>query len=135
MVMEMYPKVNDMYPKVSEMYPKLEILWKNQAVPAHSRRSFNEYGKKVLNESGVKEIIDKKKDELFTIVKAKGATNIYDAEQDILSVVKDVLGNSPDIVEKLKPGAFNTGADLDMVFLVGGIYLRDLILPDLGFPT
>lgn len=132
---EIYPIVKEIYPMVMEMYPKVEILWKNQAAPAHSRRSFNAYGKKILRESGIKEIIDEKKDEFFTMVKAKGATNAYDAEQDILLAVKDVLGKSPDIIEKLKPGAFNTGADLDMVFLVGGIYLRDLILPDLGFPA
>jgi hypothetical protein len=121
--------------KVDDIFPKIEILWKDKMTPAHSRRSFNAYGRKVLKESGIKEIIDEKKEELLALVKAKGATNVYDAEQNILSTVKDVLGNSPDIVERLKPGAFNTGADLDMVFLVGGIYLRDLILPELGFPA
>ncbi|HUC02169.1 MAG TPA: hypothetical protein VMA75_04720 [Candidatus Paceibacterota bacterium] len=130
---EIYPMVKEIYPMVMEMYPKMEILWKDKAVPAHSRRSFNAYGEKVLKESGVKEVIDAKKDELLALIKAKGAKNVYDAEQDILFVVKDVLGHSPEIIDKLKPGAFNTGADLDMVFFVGGIYLRDLILPDLGF--
>ena len=125
--------LKDVRGKVDDMSPKLDILWKDKLASAHSRRRLNAYGEKVLKESGVKEIIDEKKKELFILIKARGAKNIYDAEQDILSVVKQLPERYPDIVDKLKTGAFNTGADLDIVLFTGGIYLRDLILPDLGF--
>ncbi len=127
--------LKDVRSKVDDMSPKLDILWKDKLASAHSRRRLNAYGEKVLKESGIKEIIDEKKKELFGLIKAKEAKNIYDAEENILSVVKRLPEQYPDIVNKLKTGAFNTGTDLDTVLYAGGIYLRDLILPDLGFPS
>ncbi len=44
-----------------------------------------------------------------------------------------LLGNTREIIDRLKPGAFKTGADIEMVLFVGGVYLRDLIFADLGF--
>jgi hypothetical protein len=125
----------EMRSKVDDMSPKLDILWKDKLASAHSRRELNTYGKKVLEESGIKEIINERKIELLNLVKAKGSKNIYDAEQDILSVVKRLPERYPNIVDALKTGAFNTGADMDTVLFAGGIYLRDLILQDLGFPA
>jgi hypothetical protein len=127
--------LKDVRRTVDDMAPKLDILWKDKLASAHSRRELNAYGEKVLEESGIKEIINERKTELFDLVKAKGSKNIYDAEQDILSVVRQLPRRYPNIVDALKTGAFNTGADMDTVLFAGGIYLRDLILRDLGFPA
>lgn len=108
-------------------------MWADRAAPAHSPRKLNAYGIKILNESGIKEIIDEKKSTLLDIVKKKDIKNAYDAEQAVLLTVEKLPEHCPDIVDKLKNGAFKTGANLDTVLLVGGIYLRDLIFPDLGF--
>jgi len=131
----MSSRMDVMSAKVDDMFPKMEILWMDKSAPAHSRRKLNEYGENVLNGSGIKEIIDERKGQLFDLIKEKGSKNIYDAEEDVLSVVKQLTVRCPEIVDQLKTGAFNTGADLDTVLFVGGIYLRDLILPDLGFPN
>jgi hypothetical protein len=131
--MMMQKSLEDIKPKVDDMYPKVDILWKDKVAPAHSPRKLNEYGQKILKESSIKEIIDEKKATLLELVKAKGVTNAYDAEQAVLLVVKELPAHCPDVVDRLKNGAFNAGANLDTVLLVGGIYLRDLIFPDLGF--
>jgi hypothetical protein len=108
-------------------------LWVNRAAPSHSPRVLNGYGNDVLDKSGIKQIIDAKKDELLAAVKAKHVKNPYDAEQVVLAVVRELPRRYPSIIDELKVGAFQSGASLDLVFLVGGLYLRDLIFPDLGF--
>jgi hypothetical protein len=127
--------LKDVKSKVDDISPKMEILWNDEIAPAHSRRILNEYGEKVLRGSGIKDIIDKKRAELFKLVAEKGSKNIYDVEEDILTVAKQLPERYPEIVDMLKTGAFNTGADLNVVLYAGGIYLWDLILPDLGFPA
>jgi len=113
---------------------RVKTLWKDEVAPAHSPRRLNERGTNILNGSGVKDIIDEKKNGLLAVLKEKKLKNPYDAEQCILQVVSDFKKDN-DVVEKLKIGAFSVGADIDTVLLVGGLYLRDLIFPDLGFST
>lgn len=125
--------LDDIRPKVSEMSPKVDILWKDKLAPSHSPRQLNDRGKSVLNDSGIKEIIDEKKERLVTLVKAKNSTTAYDAEQTILNVVKELQQHCPDIIDRLKDGAFKVGADIPTLLFVGGIYLRDQIFTDLGF--
>ncbi len=126
-------KINDIYERFIRVEERVDTLWKDKVAPAHSPRQLNEYGSKILEESGIKEIIEEKKEMLLSLVKEKGATNAYDAEEAVLSVVEKLPEHCPDVVDRLKTGAFNTGASLDMVLLVGGLYLRDLIFPSLGF--
>src|SRR3989344_1530497 len=123
----------DIKPKVDELYPKVDVLWKDKFAPVHSPRQLNERGNKILEESGIKEIIEEKKIELLKIIKEKGDKNPYDAEVTILSVVNNLPTHCPDVVEKLKTGAFNTGSGIGEILLVGGIYLRNIIFSELGF--
>ena len=51
----------------------------------------------------------------------------------MLSTVEKLPEHCPDVVDRLKTGAFKTGASLDTVLLVGGLHLRNLIFPSLGF--
>jgi hypothetical protein len=124
--------LEDIKPKVDDMYPKVDILWKDKVAFSHSPRELNGAGQKILKESGIKEIIDGKRAKLLEVIKAKRATNAYDAEQAVLLVVKELPEYCPDVVDRLKNGAFNAGVNIDTVLLVGGIYLRDVIFPDLG---
>jgi hypothetical protein len=126
-------QVSDIYERFIRVEERVNTMWGRNVATSNSPRQLNEYGKKVLKESGIKEIIDEKKDTLLPLVQAKGAKNAYDAEQAVLSVVEKLPEHCPDVVDRLKTGAFNAGATLDTVFLVGGLYLRDLIFPALGF--
>ncbi len=112
---------------------RVNDLWQDRVAPAHSPRQLNERGNSILEKSGIKEIVDSKKETLLGIIRKKGATNPYDAEAIILSVMADLPNHCPDVIEKLKTGAFNSGASMNDVLLVGGIYLRNLTFPELGF--
>ncbi|MEK7390709.1 MAG: hypothetical protein AAB635_01055 [Patescibacteria group bacterium] len=111
---------------------RVKTLWKDEVATAHSPRRLNERGNNILGGSGIKEIIEAKKDGFLTILKTMGLKNPYDAEQCTLQIVNE-LKKDTDIVEKLKTGAFSVEADIDTVLLVGGLHLRDLIFPELGF--
>lgn len=125
--------LDDMRPKVNDMWPKVDILWKDRTATSHSPRQLNEMGRSVLNGSGIKEIIDEKKEHLASLVKEKNPITAYDAEQTILAVVNDLQQHYPDVTDRLKNGAFKTGADIPTLLFVGGIYLRDQIIEELGF--
>ena len=112
---------------------KVNDLWQDRVAPAHSPRQLNPLGREILEKSGIKEIVDNKKEELLKIIKGKNLKNAYDTEAEILSVMNDLPKHCPDVIEKLKTGAYQTGSSISNVLLVGGIYLRDIIFPDLGF--
>jgi len=118
---------------VADMKPKVDVLWTDKFAPAHSPRQLNDRGKSILNDSGIKEIIDEKRVDLLTRVRVLNPANAYDAEQGVLSVVKNLETYCPDIIPRLKEGAFRVGQNPEALLLVGGIYLRDLVFPDLGF--
>lgn len=126
------PNIQNMRERFVIVEDRVRTLWKDEVAPAGSPRQLNTRGENILAGSGIKEMIDQKKGDLLALVKEKTIGNPYDAEQSILQVVSD-LKKDPDIVEKLKTGAFSVGVDIDTVLLVGGIHLRNLIFPDLGF--
>jgi len=130
---EIKPDLKNIRERFAVVEDRVQTLWKDNVAPAHSPRKLNDYGRKILNESGIKEIIEGKRAKLFELVKEKEAKNAYDAEQAILSIVDELPKHCPDVIDRLKTGAFQTGASIETVLLVGGIYLRDLILPELGF--
>lgn len=125
--------MKDIKPKVDGMSPKVDVLWKDKYAPASSPRQLNETGEGILNSSGIKEIIDGKKNELLAIVRTKNPDNPYDAEQTTLDVVANLQQHCPDVVNDLKNGAFRSGMNIPTILYVGGIYLRNLIFVDLGF--
>ncbi len=118
---------------VSEMKPKLDILWRDKIAPSSSPRQLNERGTDILNTSGIKGVVDQKKDLLLKLVKEKNPANPYDAEIAISAVMMDLPKHCPDIVDKLKQGAFMSGVDINTALFTGSIYLRNLIFQDLGF--
>ncbi len=124
--------LKDVRDKFAVVESRVGDLWKDKLAPSHSPRQLNDRGNTILSGSGIKEIIDKKKNDFLTVIKEKNMQNPYDAEQYILQVVSE-LKKDVVIVNELKVGAFSVGADIDSVLLVGGIYLRNLIFPDLGF--
>lgn len=118
---------------VSDMKPKLEILWQDKLAPSHSPRQLNDRGRDILNKSGIKEIVDEKKAKLLELIQEKKAKNPYDAEKAIEEVMYKLPEYCPDVLDKLKNGAFITGIDINSVLFVGSIYLRNEIFPTLGF--
>lgn len=129
---QLVPDLKNVRERFMVVEDRVKTLWKDEVAPAFSPRQLNERGEKILAESGIKKLIDIEKDKMLAEIKAKNIGNPYDAEQCVLQLVADLKKN-PEKVEKLKTGAYTTGADIDTVLLVGGIYLRNLVFPDLGF--
>lgn len=125
--------LGDFKDRFISMESKMEILWKNEVAPSNSPRQLNERGNNILENSGIKNLVNKKKDKLLELVRAKNATNPYDAERAIEEIMNGLPSHCPDIINELKTGAFNTGVDIGSVLFVGAIYLRNLIFKDLGF--
>ncbi len=126
-------QINIIYERFIVVEERVSTLWKDEVAPSHSPRQLNDFGAKILNESGIKEIITAKKSDLLAKVKVVNPTNAYDAEQATLDVVGGLARHCPELIPQLKDGAFRVGQSLETVLLVGGFYLRDLIFPDLGF--
>jgi len=112
---------------------RLEVFWRDRYVVSNSPRQLNEYGKSVLEKSGIKEYVDEYYDELNKEIEDAEPQNPYDAEQLIVDAVRALPREHPEIVNDLKNGAFKTGADFYGVLYVGALYLRDLLMPELGF--
>lgn len=125
--------LDDIRPRVWDMSPKVDTLWKDRTAPANSPRQLNDRGILILEQSGIKQIVDQKKEQLLTLVRATDPTNAYDAEQAIITVMNDLQMHCPDVTETLKTGAFNVGADIPTLLYVGSVYLRNQIFKDLGF--
>lgn len=129
---EMKPDLKNIRERFVVVEDRVKTLWKDEVAPAHSPRKLNDRGNTILSGSGIKEIVEEKKNDFLSLIKQKSIKNPYDAEQCILQIVNE-LKNDSIVVEKLKAGAFAVGADIDTILLVGGLHLRDLIFPDLGF--
>ncbi|MDP3955650.1 MAG: hypothetical protein Q8Q18_00180 [bacterium] len=112
---------------------RFEVFWRDRYAQASSPRQLNEYGSLVLVESGIKDYIDEYEDELSEEIEEADPQNPYDAEQLIVDSVRFLPRRHPEILNDLKRGAFKTGADLDGVLYVGALYLRNKLLPELGF--
>ncbi len=126
-------KVEVVHLDVSDMKPKVDILWKDKLAPSSSPRQLNDRGTNILNDSGIKTIVDEKKDELFELVRLKESKNPYDAEVAIATVMMELPSHCPDVTDRLKQGAFQSGVDVNTVLYVGSIYLRNIIFSELGF--
>lgn len=118
---------------VSDMKPKVNLLWIEVFSKSQSPRQLNERGTEVLNQSGIKEIVEQQKEKLLEVVRNRNPKNPYDAERLIMRVMANLPEHCPELVDKLKQGAFETGATVDVLLFVGGLYLRNLIFPSLGF--
>lgn len=127
------PDLKDIRERFSVVEVKVDSLWKNEYAPANSPRQLNTKGNKILEESGIKEIVEKDREKLMELVKKRDIKNAYDAEERIFKIMMNLPKHCPEVVDELKTGAFNAGVDLDAVLFIGGIHLRNLIFEELGF--
>lgn len=127
------PDLKDIRERFGVVEDRVETLWQDKFAPARSPRQLNDLGNSILTKSGIKEIIEEKKLVLLEQIRKRPISNAYDAEQAILGVVVELPKHCPEIIEKLKTGAFNVGQNIDTVLYVGGIHLRNLVFSELGF--
>jgi hypothetical protein len=102
----------------------------DKVTESHSPRQLNDYGKRVLEQSGVKDIVEAQFDALVKKVRSQKPQNAYQGEQLILNAVEALRAN-PELKNKIEDGAYQSGDTVDTVLLVGGVYIRDRILEKL----
>jgi len=102
------------------------------AIQTQSPISLTVKGDKLLEDSGLKEYINKNSETFFSdCEKAKKLESAYDVQSASFACL-DVHEFEPQFEKKLKEFAFQQGADLKLLRRVGGIYLRDLLLKKLN---
>lgn len=129
------PDLKDIRERFSTMEGKVDVMWRDKFAPSSSPRKLNDRGQKVLVESGVKEIIESKVEDIKKLLLERKPQTAYDAEQELLDIVLDLRKHCPDIETQLKDGAYKTGSDIDTVLLVAAFYVRDIIFPQIGFSS
>ncbi len=123
-------EVNDGTKDIADIKGKVQILWQDRTSAANSPRALNAKGMDILENSGVKPIVEERTEELTEAVRAQNPTNAYKAEQAVLEVV-DNLKNDSAIKDTIQNGAYKVGSTVDEVLFVGAIYIRDRILDEL----
>ncbi len=117
---------------------EIEKIWnivrEKPITVSNSPMVLNETGQKILNESGIKNIILENKEMLLNAIREKNPETAYDV-QEIAKKVVNLLKENTDIFIRLKNGAFKSGTNIDSVLLVGSFPLRDMALKELGFKT
>jgi hypothetical protein len=132
-VTKIEPSLQDVRERFMKVEDRVETLWKDKFAPADSPRQLNDRGNVILVSSGIKEIVDSMKLELLAKVREQNPATAYDAERITEEIVANLPKSNPELLPKFKDGAFRTGVDIDVLLLVGGIYLRNLIFSDLGY--
>lgn len=127
-----FDKTNKISEDVADIKPKVKILWEMQFATSKSPMALNEKGNNILNNSGVKEMVDNGLSQLIDEMQEKNPKNAYEVQECARKVMLNIKNNL-NILSKLQEGAFNAGVDVDTVLFVGSIYLRDLALPKFNF--
>lgn len=101
---------------------------------ANSPRVLTEEGMKVLRNSGIDQVVDDKFEYIVRKVDEKKPDNAYQAQQGTLDVVEELI-NDETLRDAIENGAFQSGYPIPAVLYVGGLYIRDRVLEELGFDT
>jgi type IV secretory pathway component VirB8 len=101
-------------------------------IESASPRTLTDHGRFLLEQSGTKEIVNERFDEVLNGVKTRSPKNAYQAEAAVIEVVKSLVAD-PQSLSRLQDGAFKLGTDTETLLLVGAIYVRDRIIEELGF--
>lgn len=103
----------------------------DEAFKSSSPISLLPRGKKILEDSGLKEWIDNKKDELIESCKKVGSTaNPYDIQVSAFKLFDEIdFGDESD---RFKSATYQAGMPMDVFRRIGAIYFRDLCLQQHG---
>lgn len=101
---------------------------------SNSPRQLNTEGKKVLKNSKIDAVVNDNFSAIVKTVSLQKPQNAYQAEQAILEAVEH-LADDPTIRNTVEIGAFQSGYPVAGVLFVGGLFVRDKVLKELGFDT
>lgn len=104
----------------------------NNLSVSNSPRKLSSLGEKVLIDSGIKDVLDIKIDQIIELTRQKKPENSYQAQEAIIDVVQS-LATDDDIKDAVEEGAFQSGHTPFEVLFVGALDIRDKVMKELGF--
>lgn len=127
-------EMKDLSKSVTACETRLEERQKYTPENVVKRRSpvtLSGVGTELLKKSGGDKFVDEHLNDLIERIKQKSPKTAYDVQVLSQEVLKDIQND--DIFNPIKDFAFKEGTDLDVMFVVMGIYLRDIAIPKLGY--
>ena len=119
---------------VQEILRELKITTDNLTAKVFASQSpvnLNPVGEQWLRDSGLKNYIDSNKPTLMQLCEAKGSSNPYEVQKRVFQLF-DTMSFDTVLDDKLKKFAFGKGTTMAIIRRIGGIYLRNLCLEELG---
>ncbi len=120
--------------QVTEVSTKIDERTQNLASTLTKRKSpisLNEKGEGILSRSGSDKFVLENKDELVKKIKDKDPKSAYDVQVYAKEVVEGL--QNEDRFTPFKDFVYKEGIEIDSIFIVMSIYLRDIALPLLGY--
>jgi len=93
--------------------------------------SLNEKGEELLKRSGIDKFVLENQSDLVGKIKEKTPKTAYDVQVFSKNIVEAIY--TDDKFNPFKDFAFKEGLDIEVIFTVMSLYLRDIALPLLGF--
>ena len=123
----------DLSSRVDRMHTTLISLKLDQSgtVEGNSPRALTPKGERILNESGIKTVVEGKLGDIISAVKSRKPENEYRIEQYVIEYVRE-LAKDPNLKEQIEEGAFTSGTTVDVELFVGAIYIRDQVIAALS---
>jgi len=128
-IKEIKPDLKDVRERVAKIESRLSPV-----TSGASPVSLTDLGKRILEESGIKNFVDERKDDLLTQLKKERTgqlTSAYDIQEWCFKTF-DKLSQQPELPKTLKEYAFQKGVSLSDIFRVGAIYFRDIAIKEFG---
>lgn len=126
----------DLKPELKEISRRLLdlsiSLGGKDVTTSNSPRVLNDAGRKILEESGVKEIIEKRFDEIVSKVKEQNPKNAYQGELSVIDAVRSMATEDKDVRDDFEQGAFRSGTSVATLSIVGGVHIRDRVFTEIG---
>ncbi|HET6747563.1 MAG TPA: hypothetical protein VFH06_05650 [Candidatus Saccharimonadales bacterium] len=85
--------------------------------------SLTDFGEKLVNESGLKEVFDDVKDDLVEMLEEMEPSSQYDTQEKARALMDNLAGYEP--FKRVEKYAFDHGKDLNQILRAGAIMLRD----------
>lgn len=102
------------------------------AFASHSPLNLTPIGESWLEESGLKNYINSNPDQFLGVCNAKKGENPYEVQKNALKILDEVQFELS-FDDQLKKFVFEKGTTMGVMRRVGGIYLRNLCLGNLGW--
>lgn len=125
---EILPSAIDGCEKKGILPPQTLVQWTkiiaNKYAPAHSPRELNEKGKAILEESGIRQIIDNNIQGFIDYLNQKKLSTPLDVEQQCFYALKEIDGT--EIINPIKIYLYShPNQEINSIFFIGSIYLRN----------